>query len=152
MEVNLLRGLHRARRRRGAGAVLEKRLRPKFSAQAIGALLPKASHPSHRVSARRRCALFRGQYVFPANNLSLDPRSGEKRRHHLGEKNLQNPVKQVIRTAGIAKAARCHTFRHSFATHLLENGYDIPDCTRAPGPQRRRYDNRFTLTFATNPV
>jgi site-specific recombinase XerD len=65
------------------------------------------------------------QYVFPADKLSLDPRGGHKRRHHVHEKNLQNAVKQAIRAARIPKAASYHTFRHSLATHLLENGYDI---------------------------
>jgi integron integrase len=65
------------------------------------------------------------QYVFPAAKLSRDPRSGELRRHHVSEKNLQNAVKIAIRQANIPKAASCHTFRHSFATHLLESGYDI---------------------------
>jgi integron integrase len=65
------------------------------------------------------------QYVFPAVKPSLDPLSGELRRHHVSEKNLQNAVKLAIRASGIKKAASCHTFRHSFATHLLEDGYDI---------------------------
>lgn len=64
-------------------------------------------------------------WVFPARELSLDPRSGTERRHHAHEQALQRAIKRAVAAAGIAKPATTHTLRHSFATHLLQNGYDI---------------------------
>jgi integron integrase len=65
------------------------------------------------------------QYVFPAEDISEDPRSGHLRRHHIHESTLQKNVKIAAGRTGINKRITCHTFRHSFATHLLEAGYDI---------------------------
>lgn len=68
---------------------------------------------------------FKWQYAFPSSKVSTDPRSGAVRRHHVHESGLQKGIKLATDSAGINKKVNCHVLRHSFATHLLESGYDI---------------------------
>jgi site-specific recombinase XerD len=83
--------------------------------------LPFALARKYRTAARQ----WGWQYVFPSAKLSVDPRSGALRRHHVDEQGIQRALKQAVRDAGLVKPATPHTLRHSFATHLLESGYDI---------------------------
>ncbi len=83
--------------------------------------IPAALSRKYRNAARE----FRWQYVFPSKKLSRDPRTGELRRHHVLESGLQKAVKRAVERAGITKRVGCHTFRHCFATHMLENGVNI---------------------------
>jgi len=83
--------------------------------------LPSALERKYRSASRD----WGWQFVFPSIKRSRDPRTGVERRHHISPEGLQAAVKRAIRLAGITKNASCHTFRHTFATLLLTNGYDI---------------------------
>jgi integron integrase len=83
--------------------------------------LPDALSRKYPAAARE----WRWQYLFPSARMSVDPRSGQTRRHHLHETGVQKMIKVATQRAGINKKVTVHTLRHSFATHLLERGSDI---------------------------
>jgi integron integrase len=99
-----------------------KHLHTQDVAQGLGSVyLPYALERKYPRAGR----LWIWQYVFPSDRLSKDPRTGITRRHHASESGLQKAVSQAGRSVGLNKRISCHTFRHSFATHLLQQGYDI---------------------------
>lgn len=119
---------------------IARALHEKDLAQGYGAVyLPFALEQKYPRAATE----WKWQYVFPADQFSCDPRSGQVRRHHIGEQSVQRAVKLAAARIGITKRVTPHTLRHSFATHLLTSGYDIRTVQELLGHQ----DVRTTMIY-----
>ena len=120
----------------------ENILLPGFS----GASMPEALERKYPSAAKE----LAWQYLFPSRKPAIDPRSGRLKQHYRHESYLQKAVKSAVGKSGIRKNASCHSFRHSFATHLLEDGYDIRTVQELLGHKDVRSTMIYTHVLSRN--